>query len=144
MPGPNEAGTSRVYIALGSNLGDRERALGFARDKLAELPATVIKGASAIEETDPLGGVDQPRYLNQMVALDTALSPHELLAALQGIERLAGRIRREPWAFRILDLDIVRFADLELEEPGLRLPHPGLRDRDFWQRELRELTDQGF
>lgn len=144
MPGPNSAGSNRVYIALGSNLGDRERALGFARDKLGELPGTVVRAASSIEETVPLGGRVQPPYLNQMVALDSSLAPRELLAALQRIEALAGRIWRERWESRTLDLDIVRFGNLELDEPGLKIPHPGLGDRDFWQRELRELTESGF
>ena len=134
----------RAYIALGSNLGDRERALDFARARLAELPDSVLRAASTIEETAPLGGRAQPWYLNQMVVLETRLSPRELLTLLHEIEAQAGRIRRERWASRTLDLDIVRFGDLELDEPGLRLPHPGLAERDFWQRELRELGEQGF
>jgi len=144
LPGRSKFGPSRVYVALGSNLGDREGALGFARNKLAGLPGTVLTAASAIEETAPLGGRTQPPYLNQMIALDTTLSPRELLAALQEIEGLAGRSRRERWDSRTLDLDIVRYDDLELDEPGLRIPHPGLGDRDFWQRELLELTARGF
>jgi 2-amino-4-hydroxy-6-hydroxymethyldihydropteridine diphosphokinase len=144
LPGRNNPPAIRVYIALGSNLGDRERSLQLAREKLAELPGTVLKAVSSIEETAPLGGRVQPRYLNQMVALDTTLSPRQLLAALQEIELLAGRVRREPGASRVLDLDIVRFGDLELDEPDLVIPHPGLGNRDFWQRELLELTEPGF
>lgn len=144
MPGRSKARPTRVYVALGSNLGDRERALGFAREQLGELPGTVVQAASAIEETAPLGGRSQPWYLNQMVALDTSLSPRELLGALQRIEALAGRIRRERWESRALDLDIVRFGTLELDEPDLTIPHPGIRDRDFWQRGLAELGVPGF
>lgn len=144
MPGPSNPPPVRVYVALGSNLGDRERSLGFARERLAELPDTVLKAASSVEETAPLGGRAQPWYLNQMVALDTRLSPRQLLAALQEIERQAGRARREPGASRTLDLDIVRFGDRELDEPDLVIPHPGLVDRDFWQRELGELTERGY
>lgn len=144
MPGRNEPTAQRVYVALGSNLGDRDRNLAFARERLAELPDTQFKAASSIEETAPLGGVPQPSYLNQMVALDTTLSPRGLLALLQDIERRAGRTRRERWESRTLDLDIVRFGALEVDEPGLQLPHPGLGKRDFWERELGELSEQGF
>jgi 2-amino-4-hydroxy-6-hydroxymethyldihydropteridine diphosphokinase len=144
LPEPSKTNPVRAYIALGSNLGDREGALGFARDKLAELPDSVLQAVSTIEETAPLGGRSQPPYLNQMVVLDTRLSPHELLRMLHHIEARAGRIRRERWESRTLDLDIVRFGDLKLDEPGLRLPHPGLAERDFWRRELLELAEQGF
>jgi len=135
---------TRVYVAIGSNLGDREWLLAFARDRLAQLPRTRLLASSTIEQTAPLGGLDQPPYLNQMVALETSLSPRELLLACQAIESLAGREARTRWASRTLDLDLVRFGETALEEPGLVLPHPGLRDRDFWQRELDELARQGF
>lgn len=144
MPERSRPEPKRVYLALGSNLGDREQLLRFARERLAQLPDTVIKAASSIEETAPLGARDQPWYLNQMVALDTRLSPRQLLTALQEIETQAGRVRREQWASRTLDLDIVRFGDLRLDEPDLTLPHPGINQRDFWQRELLELAAQGF
>jgi 2-amino-4-hydroxy-6-hydroxymethyldihydropteridine diphosphokinase len=134
----------RAYVALGSNLGDRAAQLALARARLAELPDSLLLGASRVEETPPLGGLRQPAYLNQMVALDTSLSPRELLRACQRIEAEAGRTRRERWASRTLDLDLVRYGSLSLAEPGLRLPHPGLAERDFWQRELAELEQQGF
>ncbi len=125
---------------MGSNLGDREGFLALARRRLGELPGTELLAASRIEETAPLGGRSQPSYLNQMVAVRTGLSPRELLAACQGIEREAGRERREQWASRTLDLDLVRYDDVVVDDPDFILPHPGLRDRDFWQRELAELT----
>jgi len=134
---------ARAYVALGSNLGDRAASLALARQRLAALPGTALLGASAIEETAPLGGRQQPAYLNQMVALETALAPRELLAACHRIEAEAGRERRERWESRTLDLDLVRYAELTLAEPGLTLPHPGLATRDFWQRELAELARMG-
>ena len=133
----------RAYVALGSNLGDRQANLAFARERLALLPGVAVRGASAVEETAPLGGLDQPMYLNQMLALDTTVSPHELLAACQRIEVEAGGGPRAHWASRTLDLDIVRYGAVSLEEPGLTLPHPGLGQRDFWQRELGELERMG-
>jgi 2-amino-4-hydroxy-6-hydroxymethyldihydropteridine diphosphokinase len=134
----------RAFVALGSNLGDRQAHLALARDRLARLPGTVLLGASPIEETAPLGGLDQPLYLNQMVALDTTLTPRALLDACHRIEAEAGRRRRERWASRTLDLDLVRFGDLVVNEEGLTLPHPGLGQRSFWQEELAALAAQGW
>lgn len=133
----------RAYIALGSNLGDRAAYLAQARERLAALPDSVLCGASSVEETAPLGGLDQPAYLNQMVALDTSLAPRELLTACQRIEAEAGRSHEARWESRNLDLDLVRYGTLCLREPGLVLPHPGFPDRAFWQRELAELERRG-
>ncbi len=138
-----------AYIALGSNLGDREAHLAAARAALAMLPRSRLLAESSIEETEPLGDVPQGPYLNQMIALETTLSPRELLVLLQGIERGAGRIRDVRWGPRSIDLDIVMMhstetggspsAPVAVDEPGLVVPHPAISERDFWQRELAEL-----
>ena len=128
-----------AYIALGSNLGDREAHLARARTALAALPSTRLIAESPVEETEPLGGLEQPDYLNQMVAIETTLAPRDLLAHLHEIERQEGRVRDERWGSRTLDLDIVCFEKQSVETDELRVPHPGLKDRGFWQRELREL-----
>ena len=128
-----------VFVALGSNLGDRAGHLAAARTALGALPGTALVAASTVEETAPLGPVAQPPFLNQMVLLSTALDPRELLDACLAIERAAGRVRGERWGPRTLDLDLVRFGDRRLAEPDLRIPHPQLPHRDFWQRELAEL-----
>ncbi len=128
-----------VYLALGSNLGDREAHLASAREALAALPHTRVVAVSGVEETAPLGGMDQPPYLNQMILVETALEPRELLEACHAIERRAGRMRAQRWGPRTLDLDIVRFGRRRVAEPDLVIPHPGVADRDFWQRELAEL-----
>jgi 2-amino-4-hydroxy-6-hydroxymethyldihydropteridine diphosphokinase len=130
----------RAYVALGSNLGDRAAHLRKARAALASLPETVLLRESAIEETAPLGGLLQPPYLNQMVLLETALEPRALLQACQAIERQEGRERTEHWGPRTLDLDIVRFGSRQVTESDLIIPHPELSHRDFWQRELAELS----
>jgi 2-amino-4-hydroxy-6-hydroxymethyldihydropteridine diphosphokinase len=132
-----------AWIALGSNLGDRAGSLARARAALAALPGTTLVAESAVEETAPLGGLAQPPYLNQMVLLETALEPRALLEACQAIERAAGRERGSRWASRTLDLDIVRYGDRVVAEPDLVIPHPGLPERDFWQRELAELSTHG-
>ena len=129
----------RAFVALGSNLGDRAEHLAAARAALAALPRTRLVAASRVEETAPLAGIEQPPYLNQMVALDTRLDPRALLAACQAIERSRGRVRTEHWGARTLDLDIVRYGDRRVAEPDLIIPHPELPNRDFWQRELAEL-----
>lgn len=129
-----------VFVALGSNVGDRARHLAFARDRLAALPGTTVASASSIEETAPLGPVEQGPFLNQMVLLFTELSPRALLDHCLAIERAAGRRRTERWGPRTLDLDIVRFGTRAVHEPGLVVPHPELPNRAFWRRELDELA----
>ncbi len=128
-----------AYIALGSNIGDRSAHLAYARAALAALPDSRLLAVSRIEETAPLDGPAQGLYLNQMAALETTLEPRVLIAGLQRIERDAGRFRDERWGPRTLDLDIVRFAEQEVRDPDLIVPHPGLETRDFWRRELAEL-----
>ena len=103
-------GGERAYVALGSNLGDRAGYLQAARDALARLPGTRLVAASDVEETAPIGPMPQPRYLNQMVLIETALTPRELLEACHTIEHAEGRVRGEHWGARTLDLDIVRFG----------------------------------
>jgi 2-amino-4-hydroxy-6-hydroxymethyldihydropteridine diphosphokinase len=133
------AAAEPVYVALGSNLGDRSAHLAAARAALGRLPATRLVAASAVEETVPLGGKAQPPYLNQMVLLETRLEPRALLDACQAIEDAQGRVREERWGSRTLDLDIVRFGRRQVADPDLIIPHPELANRDFWQRELAEL-----
>jgi 2-amino-4-hydroxy-6-hydroxymethyldihydropteridine diphosphokinase len=131
--------SARADIALGSNLGDRAAWLSGARAALALLPGTRVAAMTRIEETAPFGQGAQGAYLNQMVAVDTTLHPLALLDALQRIERRMGRVRRQRWGARTIDLDIVRYAHREMDTPRLTLPHPGARTRDFWQREMAEL-----
>jgi 2-amino-4-hydroxy-6-hydroxymethyldihydropteridine diphosphokinase len=128
-------------VAQGSNIGDRSAHLAFGRESLARLPSTALLAVSVVDETAPLGGRDQPSYLNQMALLETGLEPRELLAGLHAIEAARGRTRDEGerWASRTLDLDLVAIDDVRSDDPDLRLPHPGLSDRGFWQRELAEL-----
>lgn len=128
-----------AFVALGSNLGDRDAHLAAAREALAALPDTGLVAASRVEETAALGP-PQPPYLNQMVLLHTGLAPRELLRHCLAIEAAAGRERRERWGPRVLDLDIVRFGDRRVTTPELTIPHPELPHRPFWQRELEELV----
>lgn len=131
-----------AYVALGSNLGDRAGHLERGRAAIARLPNTRVLAESTIEETAPLGPIAQPRYLNQMVAIETSLAPIDLLAALLDIERDEGRLRGVRWGPRTLDLDIVRFDEQTVDSSELRVPHPELANRAFWRRELAELDAQ--
>ncbi len=128
-----------AYVALGSNLGQREVFLAKARDAIARLAATRVLGQTEVLETAPIGPIAQGPFLNQMIAIETGLAPSELLAELQRIEADAGRIRDARWGPRTLDLDIVLFEKQTVREPGLTVPHPELSNRDFWLRELAEL-----
>ena len=130
-----------TFLALGSNLGDRAAHLAMARAALARLPHTTLVAESRVEETLPLDDRDQPRYLNQMILLETTLTPHRLLDACLAIEQEAGRKRGDDrWASRTLDIDIVSFGDQSIADERLTIPHPELPNRDFWQRELAELA----
>jgi 2-amino-4-hydroxy-6-hydroxymethyldihydropteridine diphosphokinase len=128
-----------AYVALGSNLGDRGSYLALGREGLAALPRSRLRALSSIDETQPLGPIRQRPYLNQMAALETDLSPEELLEALQRIERTAGRRRGPRWGPRTLDLDIVLYERQTIATDRLVVPHPELARRDFWRRELAEI-----
>ena len=128
-----------AYVALGSNLGHREVFLAQARHSIAALPGTRVLGTTAVEETKPIGPVQQGPFLNQMIAIETDLSPQALLRELMKIEKDAGRVRETKWGPRTLDLDIVLFEKQSVSEPDLIVPHPQLSNRPFWLRELTEL-----
>src|SRR6266550_4619361 len=106
----------RVFVGLGSNVGDRAAHLAHARQRPGPLPGTRLVSASRVEETAPLGPVRQGPYLNQMVLLETTLTPAALLAECRRIEAERGRERRERWGPRTLDPDIVRFGVREVRE----------------------------
>jgi 2-amino-4-hydroxy-6-hydroxymethyldihydropteridine diphosphokinase len=128
-----------AYIALGSNLGDRAAMLEFARTAIADLPETRVVGESRIDETEPIGPIEQPRFLNQMLAVETDLAPRALLAHLQAIETRAGRERAMRWGPRTLDLDIVCYERQTVDEADLHVPHAELPSRAFWLHELSQI-----
>ena len=129
----------RVYVALGSNMGDRDSYLAKARAALAKLPLTTVLAESQIEETEPVGPIPQGKYLNQMVLVETGLDPGRFLKLLHKIEDENDRVRAERWGPRTLDLDIVRYGTRRLRDPDLKIPHPELPNRDWWHREMEEV-----
>ena len=131
----------RVYIGLGSNLAEPLRQLQTALAAIAELPHSQLVTTSSFYASDPLGPPDQPRYVNAVAALDTALAPLELLDALQRIEQEQGRVRKaERWGPRTLDLDILLFGDRLIDEPRLKVPHYQMQERAFVLYPLAELA----
>lgn len=131
--------STKVAIALGSNLGDREAHLAFG---LSSLPGFITSlRHSTWYDTTPLGvSPDQPRYLNGVVIGETSLMARELLDRLLEIERAAGRTREAAMAPRTLDLDLILFGDQRIEEPGLIVPHPRFRERLFVLEPLAEVA----
>jgi 2-amino-4-hydroxy-6-hydroxymethyldihydropteridine diphosphokinase len=131
----------RAFLSLGSNVGDRRTMLAAACDALAALPGTAVLAASAVYETAPLDCADQADFLNQVVCVETALEPHDLLTQCQRIESEHGRVRELRFGPRTLDIDILLFQDVELEEPDLMLPHPRMLSRAFVLVPLAEVWD---
>lgn len=131
---------ARAYVGLGANLGEREETLRAAVAGLEATGGVEVLAVSAFRETDPVGYVDQPRFLNGAVALETTLTPRELLDALLAVERSLGRTRDGPrFGPRTIDLDLLLYGDESLDEPGLTVPHPRLHERAFALEPLAEL-----
>jgi 2-amino-4-hydroxy-6-hydroxymethyldihydropteridine diphosphokinase len=134
------AAGARAYLSLGSNLGDRAGHLQTAVDALAAAPGVTVVAVSNVYETDPVGGPEQGRYLNAVVAIDTALTPHELLALAQGIEADAHRVRAERWGPRTLDVDVLLVGDAVVSEPDLIVPHSRMWERGFVLAPLHDVA----
>ena len=131
---------TRAYIGLGSNLGDRRAQLEEALRRLGDDPAISVVAVSSYRDTAPVGVVDQPRFLNAAAALETTLGPRGLLDLLLAVERDLGRDRSgERWGPRTVDLDLLLYGDVSLDEPGLTVPHPRLHERRFVLEPLVEL-----
>jgi 2-amino-4-hydroxy-6-hydroxymethyldihydropteridine diphosphokinase len=142
MASPHRGAETTAYIALGANLGDRERTLRSAIASLRQLGS--IEAASSFYETAPVGLVEQPDFLNAVVALRTALPPQQLMAMLLRIEQQHGRDRSAsvPKGPRTLDLDLLSYGDVVMETPTLTLPHPSLVERRFVLVPLTEIAPQ--
>jgi len=132
---------ARVFIGIGSNLGDRRARIEHACRWLSGHREMRLSRTSEIIETEPWGGVSQPRFLNAVAEITTGLEPGELLAELKGYERSVGRdLESGPrWGPREIDLDILLFGDRVLESADLTIPHPRLTEREFVIRQLRDL-----
>jgi 2-amino-4-hydroxy-6-hydroxymethyldihydropteridine diphosphokinase len=133
---------ARAYVGLGANLGDRETTIRRAVALIGAEPGTRVAAVSTLRETDPVGHLDQPRFLNGVCAVDTELSPHALLELLLAVERRLGRDRTGGPRFgpRTIDLDLLVYGDATVDEPDLTVPHPRLAERRFALEPLWELA----
>lgn len=129
----------RVYLGLGSNLGDRAHYLKEAISSLARSTINIVK-ISSIYETEPWGVMDQPLYWNQVLEIETTLEPLDLLHICQGIELQLGRERKVHWGSRTIDIDVLIYDNIVSETNELRLPHPFLEERAFVLAPLREIA----
>lgn len=130
-----------VYLALGANIGDRRTTMLRAIDRINELIGTVER-QSVFYETEPWGFASPHRFLNACVRVSTTLSPRQLLAATQQIERALGRTAKSAdgvYHDRVIDIDILLYDDLSVDEPDLKIPHPLMTERDFVMIPLREI-----
>lgn len=122
---------ARAVIALGANLGDARTALSGASEAIEATPGISLIAQSSVYSTAPIGGVEQPDYLNAVVIVETTLSPRELLDRLHEVENAWHRTREVRWGPRTLDLDLIEFAGVTSEDPELTLPHPRAHERAF-------------
>jgi 2-amino-4-hydroxy-6-hydroxymethyldihydropteridine diphosphokinase len=136
---------TRAYVGLGANLGDREASLRAAVERLGRTRGIEVIAVSSFRETEPVGYLDQPRFLNGAVALETELPPRALLDALLAVERSLGRTRDGPrFGPRTIDLDLLAYGEEAVDEPGLHVPHPRLGERAFALEPLLELEPALF
>jgi 2-amino-4-hydroxy-6-hydroxymethyldihydropteridine diphosphokinase len=128
-----------AYVGLGSNLGDRRGLIREALKRLGRIDGVRVLKRSRIIETDPVGRTEQPRFLNAVAELETNLAPEPLLRRLRDVERALGRVRKQRWAPRTIDLDLLLWDDRSMATPRLTLPHPRLAERRFVLAPLAEL-----
>jgi 2-amino-4-hydroxy-6-hydroxymethyldihydropteridine diphosphokinase len=131
--------SERAAIALGSNIEDPEGQVTRAFDEIAALPGTRVVARSRLHRTKPVGYANQPDFVNAVVLVETTLEPRALLDALLAIEQRHGRVRTIQNGPRSLDLDIILYGNRVMDEPGLTIPHPRAREREFVMVPLREV-----
>lgn len=131
----------RAFIALGSNIGDRANFLERAIELLRQHPNIEIVKRSSIYETEPVGYLEQPPFLNMVIEIETSLTPVELLETVQAIERVCGRVRERKWGPRTIDLDILLYDQENIQMENLIIPHPRMWERAFVIVPLMEIDD---
>ncbi|MGM9699658.1 MAG: 2-amino-4-hydroxy-6-hydroxymethyldihydropteridine diphosphokinase [Prevotella sp.] len=135
---------SKVFFSLGSNLGDKERNIHEAIRRIAELVGTVER-QSTLYVTEPWGFESENMFVNAAVCCSTCLSPRQVLEATKSIEREMGRMKKSidrEYHDRIIDIDILTYDDVEIDEPDLKIPHPLMHERDFVMKPLGEIADK--
>lgn len=135
-------GEERVFVGLGSNLGDREENLGAALNRISALDATRVVAVSSFLETPPWGVEEQPPFLNAVAEVRTALGPLELLRAVKAIEAALGRVPSYRWGPRLIDIDLLVYGERSLSTAELTLPHPNILDRPFVWEPFEEIAPE--
>lgn len=135
--------TMRAYLALGSNIGERQDYLARAIQALQEKSGITVTKLSAVYETDPVGFVDQAAFLNMAVQIETDLTPSALLSAVLEIEQQLGRVRTMRWGPRTIDIDILLYGSEQIDLPDLVIPHPAMAERAFVLIPLRDVWEGG-
>jgi len=135
-------GEIESYLSLGSNLGDRLGYLKEGLDLVLTLPDTNLLKISAVYETEPVDFADQPRFLNLAACIHTKLEPHELLHLLKDLERKIGRVHRDRWSAREIDIDIIFYGDYKIDSDDLIIPHPRAHLRKFVLQPLSEIAPE--
>jgi 2-amino-4-hydroxy-6-hydroxymethyldihydropteridine diphosphokinase len=133
---------TRAYLALGSNLGDRLVHLQNAVNALDAAGGVAVFAVSRVYETDPVGGPEQGAYLNAVIAIETSLDARALLRLSQRLEADESRLRGERWGPRTLDVDILLYDDVTIDEPDLTVPHPRMWERGFVLAPLRDVAPE--
>ena len=136
------AGKERVFVGLGTNLGDLDRNLREAVQAIGKLPQTEIVRVSSFLSTEPWGIAEQPRFLNAVAEIRTQLEPLPLLRALKQLESELGRVPSYRWGPRAIDFDIILYGERVVDLPGLRIPHPSYKEREFVMSSLREIAPE--
>ena len=131
---------ARAFIGAGANLGEPVRQIRQAKDALQKSPGVKFLGASSFYRTQPMGPIAQPPFVNAVFSLEYGMSPQDLLALLLSVEEKMGRIRRERWGPRVIDLDLLFFDEAIISEQGLEVPHPRLHERRFVLTPLVEIA----
>ncbi len=128
-----------AFLGIGSNLGDRSKNMTSAIEYLKDTPLTTVEKVSSIYETDPVGEVNQGKFLNGVIKIRTGLSPRALLTRLKDIEKELGRVETKRFGPRTIDLDILIYGDLEIDGEDLTIPHPRMEEREFVMQGLNEI-----
>jgi len=134
----------KIYLGLGSNLGDRQGNISRAYAEIEKLIGTIVR-QSALYESEPWGFESDNSFINSVICCETTLSPHEVLKKTQSIERLLGRTQKSVdghYHDRTIDIDILLYDDLTVNEPDLKIPHPLMRQRDFVMKPLSDIIDK--
>ena len=133
---------NKVYLGIGTNIGDRNQYIKDALDAIAHLPGTEVTGVSCLYETEPWGYTEQDSFYNVCAEVETSLSPNGILGACLGIEAALGRVRTFRYAPRVIDIDVLLYNDIHADTEELTVPHPRIQERAFVLVPLKDVLPE--